>query len=777
MSISRKVPVATLGVPRIGRRRELKSALESYWSGKSSADDLLGAAKALRAANWTEQRDRGVTIIPSNDFSLYDHVLDTAVMVGAVPARYGWGGGEVSLDTYFAMARGSRGEDACDCGHAGHAHGVTALEMTKWFDTNYHYMVPELAADQAFVLSSTKPVDHFLEAKALGIQTRPVLLGPVTFLKLAKSADEGFDPLALLPRLLPVYGEVLARLAEAGADGVQIDEPALVLDLMPDEREAFRVAYDKLARAVPGLRIMLATYFGALGDNLETALSLPVAGLHVDLVRAPEQLGPVALRAPKETVLSLGLIDGRNVWRADLAAILDRVRPVIAGWPLERIEIAPSCSLLHVPIDLELEDALDADVKSWLAFAAQKADELVVLARALAEGPAAVALQLKASSAAAAARAASPKVHDPLVEGRARAVTAAMKARESAFGKRAASQRQRLGLPAFPTTTIGSFPQTADVRKARAAHAKGQMSYADYEAFLRRETADAVRWQEEIGLDVLVHGEFERNDMVQYFGEQLSGFAFTKHAWVQSYGSRCVRPPIIHGDVSRPNPMTVRWWRYAQSLTGKPVKGMLTGPVTILNWSFVRDDLPRPAVCRQIALAIRDEVADLEKAGAKMIQIDEAALREGLPLRKAEWKAYLDWAVESFRLCSTGVADETQIHTHMCYSEFNDIIDAIAAMDADVISIETSRSRMELLDAFKSYKYPNEIGPGVYDIHSPRVPEVGEMTELLTLARRRLSDAQLWVNPDCGLKTRGWAEVRPALVNLVAAARRLRASA
>ncbi len=777
MSISRKVPVATLGVPRIGRRRELKLALESYWSGKSSADDLLAAARALRAASWAEQRDRGVAIIPSNDFSLYDHVLDTAVMVGAVPARYGWSGGEVPLDTYFAMARGSQGETACDCGHAGHAHGVTALEMTKWFDTNYHYMVPELTADQAFVLSSAKPVDHFLEAKALGIHTRPVLLGPITFLKLAKSADEGFDPLALLPKLLPVYGEVLARLAQAGADRVQIDEPALVLDLTRNERDAFRVAYGKLARAVPGLRIMLATYFGALGDNLETALSLPVAGLHVDLVRAPEQLGPVALRAPKEMVLSLGLIDGRNVWRADLAAILDRLRPAIAGWPLERIEIAPSCSLLHVPIDLELEDTLEADVKSWLAFAAQKTDELVVLARALAEGPGAVAARLKASSAAAAARAASPKVHDPLVEGRAGAVTAAMKARGSGFVQRAALQRQRLDLPAFPTTTIGSFPQTADVRKARAAHAKGRMSYADYEAFLRQETADAIRWQEEIGLDVLVHGEFERNDMVQYFGEQLSGFAFTKHAWVQSYGSRYVRPPIIHGDVSRPNPMTVRWWRYAQSLTGKPVKGMLTGPVTILNWSFVRDDLPRAAVCRQIALAIRDEAGDLEKAGAKMIQIDEAALREGLPLRKSEWKAYLDWAVECFRLASAGVGDATQIHTHMCYSEFNDIIDAIAAMDADVISIETSRSRMELLDAFKSYKYPNEIGPGVYDIHSPRVPEVGEMTELLTLARQRLSDAQLWVNPDCGLKTRGWAEVRPALVNLVAAARQLRASA
>jgi 5-methyltetrahydropteroyltriglutamate--homocysteine methyltransferase len=773
MSVSLEVPVATLGVPRIGRRRELKFALEAYWSGRSSVEELLDTARKLRAANWIEQRDRGVTKIPSNDFSLYDHVLDTAVMVGAIPPVYGWTGGDVALDTYFAMARGSQ-DGTEGCGHPGHVHGATALEMTKWFDTNYHYMVPELADDQTFALSSAKPIDHFVEARALGVHTRPVLLGPVTFLKLAKSHDTGFDPIALLPKLLPIYEELLIRLTEAGADWVQIDEPALVLDLLPNERDAFRFAYAKLAKVAPRLKLMLATYFGALGDNLETALSLPVAGLHVDLVRAPEQLEAAGRRAPKDMVLSLGLIDGRNVWRADLTTTLDWIKPVIAGWPSDRIEIAPSCSLLHVPIDLELEDALDADVKSWLAFAAQKMDELVALSRALSEGRNAVDVALQASAKAAASRAASIKVHDPLVEGRSASISDGMKSRQGAFVARAEAQRGQLALPAFPTTTIGSFPQTAEVRKARAAHAKGELSYADYEAFLRKETEAAIHWQEEIGLDVLVHGEFERNDMVQYFGEQLSGFAFTKHAWVQSYGSRYVRPPIIFGDVSRPNPMTVRWWQYAQSLTARPVKGMLTGPVTILNWSFVRDDLPRATVCRQIALAIRDEVVDLEKAGAKMIQIDEAALREGLPLRKGDWKTYLSWAVECFRLASSGVADETQIHTHMCYSEFNDIIDAIAAMDADVISIETSRSKMELLDAFRSFKYPNEIGPGVYDIHSPRVPDVGEMVDLLSLARKRIGDEQLWVNPDCGLKTRKWEEVCPALVNMVAAAGRLR---
>ncbi|WP_185984258.1 5-methyltetrahydropteroyltriglutamate--homocysteine S-methyltransferase [Aureimonas mangrovi] len=775
------VSFATLGVPRIGRRRELKKALESYWSGQSSADDLEKTAREIRAANWREQAALGVTRIPSNDFSLYDHVLDTCAMVGAVPPRYGWRGGRVSLDTYFAMARGSESRGDAGCGHPGHGHGhgegVGALEMTKWFDTNYHFMVPELSDDQRFALSSTKPVDHFEEAKALGIHTRPALLGPVTFLKLAKTDDAGFDPLALLPGLLAVYEDVLRRLAAAGADWVQIDEPALALDLLPNERDALRFAYDRLVGAAPGLKIMLATYFGPLGDNLGTAASLPVAGLHVDLVRGADELPHVLAAARSDAVLSLGVIDGRNVWRADLGAILDRIEPVVTARGAGLVEIAPSCSLLHVPIDLDLEDALDVDVKGWLAFAVQKIGELSVLSRALGEGRESVAEELGAAQAAIEARRASPRVNDTGVRARIAGLDASAARRKGAFAERRKAQAGRLSLPAFPTTTIGSFPQTSEVRKARSANAKGALSSADYEAFLREETERAVRWQEEIGLDVLVHGEFERNDMVQYFGEQLSGFVFTKHAWVQSYGSRYVRPPIVFGDVSRPEPMTVAWWRYAQSLTTKPMKGMLTGPVTILNWSFVRDDQPRAETCRQIALAIRDEVADLEAAGAAMIQIDEAALREGLPLRRRDWAAYLDWAVECFRLCSSGVADETQIHTHMCYSEFNDIIEAIGAMDADVISIETSRSRMELLGAFETYKYPNEIGPGVYDIHSPRVPATQEMTDLLKLALARLSAGQIWVNPDCGLKTRKWDEVRPALVNMVAAAKELRASA
>ncbi|MBC8718500.1 5-methyltetrahydropteroyltriglutamate--homocysteine S-methyltransferase [Ochrobactrum sp. Marseille-Q0166] len=765
---------ATLGVPRIGRHRELKFALEAFWSGKSSEAELLANARALRAANWTEQRDRGITKIPSNDFSLYDHVLDTAVMVGAIPARYGWSGGDVTLQTYFAMARGREGQAHGDCGCTHPQEGVTALEMTKWFDTNYHYMVPELTDDQSFALSSRKPVEHFLEAKALGIHTRPVILGPVTFLKLAKSTAAGFNPIALLPKLLPVYETLLEELAAAGADWVQIDEPSLVLDLIPNERAAFELAYQRLSAASP-VKILIASYFGELGNNLETALALPVAGLHVDLVRGAEQLAEVENKARKDQVLSLGVIDGRNIWRADLSTITDRIQPVIDKRGLEKIEIAPSCSLLHVPIDLELETTLDEELKSWLAFAAQKIDELSIVGRALASGKSTVLSELKAASDALGSRARSPRVHNAAVKQRIANITEAQKSRQSAFAKRQKLQNAKLDLPAFPTTTIGSFPQTPEVRKARAAHIKGEISNAQYEGFIQRETEVAIRWQEEIGLDVLVHGEFERNDMVQYFGEQLAGFAFTKHAWVQSYGSRYVRPPIIFGDVSRPEPMTVAWWKYAQSLTDKPVKGMLTGPVTILNWSFVRDDIPRSASCRQIALAIRDEVHDLEVAGAAMIQIDEAALREGLPLRRSDWAHYLDWAVECFRLCSTGVADQTQIHTHMCYSEFNDIIAAIANMDADVISIETSRSRMELLEAFKTFKYPNEIGPGVYDIHSPRVPNVDEMADLLQLARRQLSDAQLWVNPDCGLKTRKWDEVRPALINMVTAAKALRA--
>ncbi|OCK62379.1 5-methyltetrahydropteroyltriglutamate--homocysteine S-methyltransferase [Bradyrhizobium sp. LMTR 3] len=775
------LPVASLGTPRIGPRRELKFALESFWSGATDEKALIETGVGLRAANWARQKKLGVTVIPSNDFSFYDQVLDTSVMVGAIPEIYRWNGGPVSLATYFAMARGAQGQPhGASCGHAHHghdaAHGVPALEMTKWFDTNYHYMVPELAKDQKFILASRKPIEEYEEAKALGYQTRPVLVGPVTFLKLAKSKDAGFNPLSLLDRLLPVYIEVLRELAYRGAEWVQIDEPCLVLDLDIVAQQALHYAYAEIASAVPQLRIMLTTYFGALGANRDTALSLPVAGLHLDLVRAPEQIDDLA-GFPDNRVLSLGIIDGRNIWRADLSRLLDRLEPAIAKLGKQRVQIAPSCSLLHVPIDLALETGLDPEIKSWLAFSVQKLEELATLGTALADGRRAVEANLKASDRAATSRKASPRIHDAKVAARVAGINEPMRFRSSIFAERATVQRERFNLPAFPTTTIGSFPQTADVRNARSAHARGALTDEAYKLYLQNQTARTVRWQEDIGLDVLVHGEFERNDMVQYFGEQLAGFAFTAHGWVQSYGSRYVRPPVLFGDVSRPKPMTVEWWQYAQSLTKKPMKAMLTGPVTILNWSFVRDDIPRSEACRQIALAIRDEVTDLEAAGAGMIQIDEAALREGLPLRKSEWQAYLDWAVDAFRLCSSGVRDETQIHTHMCYSEFNDIIGAIGAMDADVISIETSRSKMELLDAFRDYRYPNEIGPGVYDIHSPRVPEIGEMTGLLKLARQRLSDTQIWINPDCGLKTRKWEEVRPALANMVAAARELRAMA
>ncbi|TXL81947.1 5-methyltetrahydropteroyltriglutamate--homocysteine S-methyltransferase [Vineibacter terrae] len=771
---SSSVPVSTLGVPRIGPRRELKAALESYWAGSTSATALLDAASGLRAASWARQHALGITHIPSNDFSLYDHVLDTSAMVGAIPAAYGWAGGNVSLDTYFALARGRAVASADACGH-GHA-GAAALEMTKWFDTNYHYMVPEFSKGQAFTLASTKSIDEFREAQSLGFHTRPVLIGPVTFLKLGKSADASLDPLALLPGLLPVYSEVLRLLAASGADWVQIDEPCLALDLDDATRAALRCAYDVLSRAAPPLRILCTSYFGGLNGNLDTALRLPVSGLHLDLVRGAQDLDRAIAQAPADLVLSLGVIDGRNVWRADLAAILDRIAPIVDQRGIDRVIVAPSCSLLHVPVDLELETTLDPELKSWLAFAVQKMDELRIIGRALSEGRGAVREVLEASGRAAAARRASPRIHNRTAAARLAQATPDMAHRHSPYPERRRRQQAQLGLPHFPTTTIGSFPQTDTVRKARAAHQKGTMSDAAYDTFLHQETEAAVRWQEEIGIDVLVHGEFERNDMVQYFGERLAGYACTRHGWVQSYGSRCVRPPVIFGDVFRPAPMTVAWTCYAQSLTRRPVKGMLTGPVTMLQWSFVRDDLPRDQVCRQIALALRDEVADLEQAGIRVIQIDEPALREGLPLRRAHWKAYLDSAVACFRLAASIVGDATQIHTHMCYSEFNDIIDSIGAMDADVISIETSRSKMELLEAFTSYRYPNEIGPGVYDIHSPRLPGVDEMAALLDRAQERLSAGQIWVNPDCGLKTRRWEEVRPALVNMVAAAHRLRAA-
>ncbi|MEW9310418.1 5-methyltetrahydropteroyltriglutamate--homocysteine S-methyltransferase [Labrys neptuniae] len=775
------IPISTLGTPRIGPRRELKTALEAFWAGKQDETALLSTAAQLRASNWARQSLLGVTHIPSNDFSLYDQVLDMSATAGVIPRHYGWEGGPVPLSTYFAMARGSQGRndrghddrDHAGCSHGGHGGGVPALEMTKWFDTNYHYMVPEFRRGQAFELASAKPIDEFREAAALGFHTHPVLIGPVTYLLLGKSKDTDLDPLALLPGLLPVYAEILRRLAAEGADWVQFDEPCLVLDLDERTRKALRHAYDVLTGAVSDLKIMIATYFGGLGDNLDLALGLPSAGLHLDLVRAPAQLRQAVERAPADKVLSLGVIDGRNVWRSDLTALLDRIEPAVAALRPNRVVLAPSCSLLHVPYDIEAESAFDPELRSWLAFAVQKIGELKTLSTALVDGRRAVADELAQSDAAAAARRISARIHDTGVAARMAELTPAMGERQHPYPLRRRAQ-EWLGLPPFPTTTIGSFPQTGAVRKARADHAKGLIGDADYYDFLREETRQAIAWQEKIGLDVLVHGEFERNDMVQYFGEQLAGYAFTRHGWVQSYGSRCVRPPIIYGDVSRPRAMTVEWARFAQSLTKRPVKGMLTGPVTMLQWSFVRDDLEREQVCRQIALALRDEVGDLERAGIRIIQIDEPAIREGLPLRHAEKEAYLAWAVACFRLAASGVDDATQIHTHMCYSEFNDIIHAIGGLDADVISIETARSRMELLDAFRAYRYPNEIGPGVYDIHSPRCPTVAEMRDLLARAQERIAGDQLWVNPDCGLKTRGWDEVRPALVNMVAAARILR---
>ncbi|AQR72454.1 5-methyltetrahydropteroyltriglutamate--homocysteine S-methyltransferase [Sphingomonas sp. LM7] len=760
------VTVATLGFPRIGPRRELKHALEAYWSGKATKAELLDAASGLRTAAWARQKALGADWLPSNDFSLYDHVLDTSVMLGAIPERYRSADGEADLATYFAMARGTTGDHDDGCGHG----SVTACEMTKWFDTNYHYLVPELVAGQKLALNRLKVIEEYREAKAQGYETRPVLLGPVTWLSLAKGRD--VDPFDALDEVLGLYSVILGHLAQAGAEWVQIDEPVLVLDLDEKQRRALTRAYAKLSRCGP--KLMLSTYFGGLGDNLSFAAALPVAGLHVDLVRAPEQLDPLLKAAPRGLLLSLGVIDGRNVWRADLDALLARIEPIAATRDLV---LAPSCSLLHVPVDLALEKKLDAEVTQWLAFAVQKVEELTLLKRALNEGRDSVAGELAEASRAAANRKASPRVHNAAVGERVAAITAEMHARASDIAERLAAQAAVLDLPAYPTTTIGSFPQTAEVRNARARFNRGELDAAAYETFLREETARAIAWQEEVGLDMLVHGEFERNDMVQYFGEKLSGFAFTVNGWVQSYGSRCVRPPILYGDVSRPTPMTVEWWRYAQSLTDKPVKGMLTGPVTILNWSFVRDDQPRADSCRQIALAIRDEVIDLEAAGCKAIQIDEAALREGLPLRRRDWQAYLDWAVDSFRLSAAGVGDATQIHTHMCYSEFNDILPAIGAMDADVISIETARSQMELLEGFAAYRYPGAIGPGVYDIHAPRVPGEEEMVALMQLAQLHLRPDQLWVNPDCGLKTRKWAEVTPAIEAMVAAARTLRAAA
>jgi 5-methyltetrahydropteroyltriglutamate--homocysteine methyltransferase len=745
---------SNLGFPPLGAARELKRATEGYWSGKVALDQLLETGAELRRRHWQLQRDAGIDRIPVNDFSYYDRMLDTCALVGAVPPRYEWKGSELDLDTYFAMARGSqrKGRD------------VTAMEMTKWFDTNYHYIVPELERGQSFRLSSRKPMADFREAKALGINATPVLIGPVTFLLLAKTKGDAFDRLSLLDGLIPVYTEVLSELASAGATWIQLDEPALALDRTDAERAAFVHAYGQLSKRAGKARLLVATYFAGLGDNMSTALALPVQGLHVDLVRAPEQLDKLLAAWPKGRVLSAGVINGRNVWRADLEkqrALLERAAAKVGD---EQLWVAPSCSLLHTPLDLDLETKLDPELKSWMAFAKQKLHEVV----ALAKGDRAA---IEESGRAAKSRRASKRINNAAVQRRASAVTEKDLRRQESY---AARRKSQVDLPPYPTTTIGSFPQTTEVRTARRKLNDKQLTQEDYDRFIEAQIDKTIRLQEEIGLDVLVHGEFERNDMVEYFGEQLAGFAFTEHGWVQSYGTRYVKPPIIFGDVSRPSAMTVRWSRYAQSRTKQPVKGMLTGPVTILQWSFVRDDQPRSETAKQVALAIRDEVVDLESAGIRVIQIDEPALREGLPLRRSEWAGYLKWAVDAFRLSTAGVQDATQIHTHMCYSEFNDVLQVIERMDADVISIENARSGSELLQGFEQYKYPNEIGPGVYDIHSPRVPSTEEITGALKTMRRVLDDAQIWVNPDCGLKTRGWDETLAALRNMVEAAKLMR---
>ena len=750
-----------LGFPRVGVKRELKFAEENYWKGAGTREALLATAKDLRRRHWLLQHDAGIDGIPCNDFSLYDQVLDMSCLLGCVPRRFGWQGDVVDLYTYFAMARGSK--------------TAAAMEMTKWFDTNYHYIVPEFEDGMRFRIGSSKLFDELAEARVLGIEPTPVLIGPVSYLLLGKAKYPGFNLTKTAQQLLPVYGEILQTLANQSVTHVQIDEPALVTDLGREARELYPLVYRSLARAAPSVAVQLTTYFGDLDDNRALAFSLPVSSVHVDVVRAPGQLDAsidAALASHKR--LSLGVVDGRNIWRNDLGRSLAAVERAAAVLGPDRVAVGPSCSLLHSPCDVDEEHAMDPEIRAWLAFATQKLGEIVVIARGAASGRSAVAGELRSSDAVQASRRSSRRIHDPQVAKRLAAVTPAMLNRAHPFTERRRLQAPEFKLPLFPTTTIGSFPQTAEIRAARAAFKAGRLDAASYEAAMRKEIESVVRFQERVDLDVLVHGEAERNDMVEYFGEQLEGYAFSENGWVQSYGSRCVKPPIVYGDVSRAQAMTVKWSKYAQSLTPRIMKGMLTGPVTILQWSFVRDDQPRSQTCRQIALAIRDEVMDLEAAGIRIIQIDEPAIREGLPLRRAQWPAYLRWAVEAFRLSAAGVRDNTQIHTHMCYSEFNDIMDAVAALDADVISIETSRSQMELLDAFVSFRYPNEIGPGVYDIHSPRVPSASDMGALLDKARGVLRPEQIWVNPDCGLKTRGWLEVEQALLNMVAVAKTAR---
>ncbi|PWN62818.1 5-methyltetrahydropteroyltriglutamate--homocysteine S-methyltransferase [Chryseobacterium viscerum] len=754
-----------LGYPRIGSKRELKKACEQYWSGKILLEELLNTGRTICNQNWNIQKEAGIDLIPCNDFSYYDQVLDMSLVVGAIPARYHevvLKNNNSELDLYFAMARGYQKEGL----------DITAMEMTKWFDTNYHYIVPEFYKNQQFKLSSDKIFNEFAGAKQAGINAKPVIIGLVSYLLLGKEKEEGFDKLDLAGNLLSVYTEILTKLQEHGAEWIQFDEPFLALDLTEKAKETYHFVYSEIRKRFPKLKFIVAAYFDGLKDNVSLAASLPVEVLHIDLVRNPEQLDDILNAIPESLSLSLGVVDGRNIWKNDYEKSLSFIKKAVEKLGSERVLIAPSCSLLHSPCDLDFETNLNAEIKNWLAFAKQKVEEVVTL-KELASGTEneQILAIFEDNKKAIASRRTSSLIHNDKVKQRAHAVTEKDAQRINTFKIRKEEQQKELKLPLFPTTTIGSFPQTTEVRSWRAKFKKGELTAEQYDALLKEETQRTIRWQEEIGIDVLVHGEFERNDMVEYFGEQLEGFVFTKNGWVQSYGSRCVKPPVIFGDVSRPTPMTVYWSQYAQSQTEKWVKGMLTGPVTILQWSFVRDDQPRSETCKQIALAIRDEVVDLEKAGIRIIQIDEPAIREGLPLRKTDWQDYLKWAVEAFRISASGVEDATQIHTHMCYSEFNDIIENIADMDADVITIECSRSQMELLNAFADFKYPNEIGPGVYDIHSPRVPSKEEMIELLRKAQNVIPANQLWVNPDCGLKTRHWEETEKALIAMVAAAK------
>ncbi|AZB32933.1 5-methyltetrahydropteroyltriglutamate--homocysteine S-methyltransferase [Chryseobacterium bernardetii] len=754
-----------LGYPRIGSKRELKKACEQYWSGKIVLEELLTAGRTICSQNWNLQKEAGIDLIPCNDFSYYDQVLDMSLVVGAIPERYH----EVALkknnselDLYFAMARGYQ-KDGLD---------ITAMEMTKWFDTNYHYIVPEFFKNQQFKLTSDKIFNEFAGAKQAGINAKPVIIGLVSYLLLGKEKEEGFDKLDLAHNLLSVYIEIVSKLQLQGAEWIQFDEPFLALDITEKAKETYTFVYAELRRLFPKLKFIVTTYFEGLRNNLPLAVSLPVNVLHIDLVRCPEQLEDVLHDIPESLSLSLGVVDGRNIWKNNYEKSLSLIAKAAGKLGPERVFIAPSCSLLHSPCDLDFETVLEPEIKNWLAFAKQKVKEVAVL-KELASGTTDnnILQDFEANKKAVSHRKTSPLIHNKEVKLRAESVTEKDSQRKNAFNIRKEQQQKALQLPLFPTTTIGSFPQTAKVRSWRAKFKKGELTAEQYDALLKEETRRTIRWQENIGIDVLVHGEYERNDMVEYFGEQLKGFIFTRNGWVQSYGSRCVKPPIIFGDVSRPEPMTVYWSQYAQSQTDQWVKGMLTGPVTILQWSFVRDDQPRSETCKQIALAIRDEVQDLEKAGIRIIQIDEPAIREGLPLRKTDWQNYLKWAVEAFKISASGVEDTTQIHTHMCYSEFNDIIKNIADMDADVITIECSRSQMELLQAFADFRYPNEIGPGVYDIHSPRVPSKEEMTALLMKAQQVIPAQQLWVNPDCGLKTRHWEETEKALIAMVAAAK------